>query len=208
MTPAGGPTTSGSIASGVQKACVGTIARRSARCVASPGSPWQSAWIESFNGRLRDELLNGQRFDSLLEAKVLLEDWRIDYNINRPHSAHGWLTPVEFVEAWLHRQQLTLASRVDQQSGSLNRRQFLGAFALVSPATWPLGHLCTSPRSFADPSQSVVRNLAHCRRPRGSLEGHRISRTASPLRQHSHSSGGEREGRAGAPGSYFSDHDA
>jgi putative transposase len=38
------------------------------------------------------------------------EDWRIDYNINRPHSAHGWLTPVvEFVEAWLNQQQLTLA---------------------------------------------------------------------------------------------------
>jgi len=74
-----------------------------------PGSPWQNAWIESFNGRLRDELLNGQRFDSLLEAKVFTEDWRIDYNINRPHSAHGWLTPVEFVEAWLNQQQLTLA---------------------------------------------------------------------------------------------------
>ena len=74
-----------------------------------PGSPWQNGWIESFNGRLRDEYLNGQRFDSLREAQVLLEDWRIDYNMNRPHSAHGWLTPVEFVEAWLHRQQLTLA---------------------------------------------------------------------------------------------------
>jgi putative transposase len=73
-----------------------------------PGSPWQNAWIESFNGRLRDEFLNGQQFDSLLEAKVLLADWRIDYNINRPHSAHGWLTPVEFVEVWLSKQQLTL----------------------------------------------------------------------------------------------------
>ena len=51
-----------------------------------PGSPWQNAWIESFNGRLRDELLNAWRFDSLLEAKVLIEDWRIDYNMNRPHS--------------------------------------------------------------------------------------------------------------------------
>ncbi|MCE5359425.1 MAG: transposase, partial [Acidithiobacillus sp.] len=60
---------------------------------------WQNAWIESFNARLQDEYLNGQLFDSLLEAKVLLEDWRIDYNTNRPHSAHGWLTPVEFVEA-------------------------------------------------------------------------------------------------------------
>jgi putative transposase len=74
-----------------------------------PGSPWQNAWIESFNGRLRDEFLNGQQFDSLLEAQVLTEDWRIDYNMNRPHSAHGWLTPVEFVEAWLNKQQLQLA---------------------------------------------------------------------------------------------------
>ncbi len=74
-----------------------------------PGSPWQNAWIESFNGRLHDEYLNGQLFETLLEARILLEDWRIDYNINRPHSAHGWLTPVEFVETWLNQQQLTLA---------------------------------------------------------------------------------------------------
>ena len=58
-----------------------------------PGSPWQNAWIESFNGRLRDELLNGWHFDNLLEAQVLIEDWRIDYNTHRPHSAHGDLTP-------------------------------------------------------------------------------------------------------------------
>jgi Integrase core domain len=44
------------------------------------------------HGRLRDELLNGWRFDSLLEAEVLIEDWRIDYNNNRPHTAHGNLT--------------------------------------------------------------------------------------------------------------------
>ena len=70
-----------------------------------PGSPWQNAWIESFNGRLRDELLNGWRFDSLLEAKVLIEDWRIDYNMNRPHAAHGDLTPSEFAQAWINRHQ-------------------------------------------------------------------------------------------------------
>jgi len=74
-----------------------------------PGSPWQNAWVESFNGRMRDEFLNGQQFASLLEAKVLTEDWRIDYNLKRPHSAHGWLTPVDFVEQWLNRQQLQLA---------------------------------------------------------------------------------------------------
>jgi len=67
------------------------------------GSPWQNAWIESFNGPMYDEHRNGQIFDSLLEAQVFTEDWRIDNN-NRPHSAHGGLTPVEFVEAWLHRQ--------------------------------------------------------------------------------------------------------
>ena len=48
-----------------------------------PGSPWQNAWIESFNGRMRDEHLNGQQFDTLLEAQVLTEDWRIDYNMQQ-----------------------------------------------------------------------------------------------------------------------------
>ena len=65
-----------------------------------PASPWQNAWIESFNGRLRDELLNGRHWDSLLEARVIIEDWRIDYNTNRPHSAHGELTPTEFTLQW------------------------------------------------------------------------------------------------------------
>jgi putative transposase len=65
-----------------------------------PGSPWQNAWIESFNGRLRDELLNGRQFDSLLEARVIIEDWRVDYNEHRPHSAHRGLTPSEFAKAW------------------------------------------------------------------------------------------------------------
>jgi putative transposase len=74
-----------------------------------PGSPWQNAWIESFNGRLRDEFLNGWQFDSLLEAQILIEDWRIDYNMNRPHSAHGELTPTEFAHAWTTRNQPALA---------------------------------------------------------------------------------------------------
>jgi putative transposase len=74
-----------------------------------PGSPWQNAWIESFNGRLRDELLNSWQFDSLLEAQVLIEDWRIDYNMHRPHSAHGDLTPSEFAQAWTTRHQPALA---------------------------------------------------------------------------------------------------
>ena len=61
-----------------------------------PGSPWQNAWVESFNGRFRDELLNLWQFDSLLEARVIIEDWRNDYNQNRPHSALGQQTPAAF----------------------------------------------------------------------------------------------------------------
>ena len=58
-----------------------------------PGSPWENGYIESFNGKLRDELLNGELFDTMLEAKVLIEDWRKEYNQVRPHSSLGYLPP-------------------------------------------------------------------------------------------------------------------
>jgi putative transposase len=57
-----------------------------------PGSPWQNPYAESFGGRLRDELLAGEAFSALLEARVLVEDWRIEYNTVRPHSALGYRT--------------------------------------------------------------------------------------------------------------------
>jgi putative transposase len=65
-----------------------------------PGSPWENPWVESFNGRSRDELLNVEEFASLLEAKVLVEDWRIEYNTYRPHSSLAGMTPVEFKKKW------------------------------------------------------------------------------------------------------------
>jgi putative transposase len=58
-----------------------------------PGKPVQNAFIESFNGRLRDEFLNETTFTSLAQAKAVLEEWRRDYNTVRPHSSIGWLTP-------------------------------------------------------------------------------------------------------------------
>ena len=61
-----------------------------------PGSPWQNPYVESFNGRIRDELLNIEEFGSITEAKVIIEDWRIQYNTYRPHSAHGGLTPSQY----------------------------------------------------------------------------------------------------------------
>ncbi len=63
-----------------------------------PGRPVENAFIESFNGRLRDELLNGELFMGLLDARQKLEAWRRDYNENRPHSSIGDLTPVEFAQ--------------------------------------------------------------------------------------------------------------
>jgi len=62
----------------------------------APGSPWQNAYSESFNSRFRDEFLNVELFTSLLEAKVLGEEHRYQYNHQRPHSSLGDLTPAEF----------------------------------------------------------------------------------------------------------------
>lgn len=58
-----------------------------------PGSPWENGYVESFNGKLRDELLNGEIFYSAKEAKVLIEQWRRHYNTKRPHSALGYRPP-------------------------------------------------------------------------------------------------------------------
>ena len=58
-----------------------------------PGSPWENGYVESFNGKLRDELLNREVFDTLLEAKVLIERWRQSYNTVRPHSSLGYQPP-------------------------------------------------------------------------------------------------------------------
>jgi putative transposase len=62
----------------------------------APGKPTQNAFIESFNGRLRDELLNETLFGSLAQARLVLEQWRRDYNTERPHSALGNLTPIAY----------------------------------------------------------------------------------------------------------------
>ncbi len=58
-----------------------------------PGSPWENGYVESFNGKLRDELLDGEIFYTLKEAKVLIERWRQQYNRLRPHSSLGYRPP-------------------------------------------------------------------------------------------------------------------
>ncbi len=58
-----------------------------------PGSPWENGYLESFNGKLRDEFLNVETFDTLLEAQVLVERWPREYNTVRPHSALNYRPP-------------------------------------------------------------------------------------------------------------------
>jgi len=65
-----------------------------------PGAPWQNAYVESFNGHLRRELLDLESFNTLYEAKVLLEDWRLEYNNYRPHQSLGYQTPAAFTRTW------------------------------------------------------------------------------------------------------------
>ena len=80
----------------------------------APGKPMQNGFIESFNGRLRDELLNETLFSSLVQAKAALAHWRTDYNTSRPHSQIGWRTPAEFAATFPPRRALALR----QMSGS------------------------------------------------------------------------------------------
>jgi len=65
-----------------------------------PGAPWQNPFVESFHSRVRDELLDLELFCGLPEARVLIEDWREDYNQRRPHSALGRKPPAAFAAAW------------------------------------------------------------------------------------------------------------
>ena len=75
-----------------------------------PGSPWENPFVESFNSRVRDELLAVESFSCLTEAKVMVDDFRTDYNANRPHRAHKMMTPTAFATGWKTAHQAALAS--------------------------------------------------------------------------------------------------
>lgn len=69
--------------------CVGTL-------YIEPGCPWENGYVESFHGRFRDDFLDRELFYSVKEAKVLVENWRLEYNHHRPHSSLGYKTPARF----------------------------------------------------------------------------------------------------------------
>ena len=77
----------------------------------APASPWQNAFGESFNDKLRTECLNLELFETLAEAKVVLESWRRQYNQARPHSSLGYLTPAEYRARWAKELSLSPAPR-------------------------------------------------------------------------------------------------
>ncbi len=78
---------------------------RSEAALHRPGKPQQNGFIESFNGRFRDECLNEHWFLSLTDARRIVEEWRRDYNQNRPHSSLGNLTPMEHLAAYIKRSE-------------------------------------------------------------------------------------------------------
>jgi putative transposase len=73
------------------QAWIGAVGAKTAYI--APGSPWENGYIESFNARLRDELLDGEIFSSLREAQIIIESWRRHYNTVRPHASLGYLPP-------------------------------------------------------------------------------------------------------------------
>jgi putative transposase len=69
----------------------------------APGSPWQNGFVESFNGKLRDECLNREWFRDAREARIIIERWRHFYNHQRPHSSIGYRTPAKARQDWINK---------------------------------------------------------------------------------------------------------
>ncbi len=99
-------------------------------------SPWENAYVESFNGKLRDELLNGELFLSLAEARYVLDEWRLDYNHRRPHSSLDWQTPAAF------------AASLEEP--------LAGAFPAASPGGSPVGAAPLPPTHQADQHTPIL----------------------------------------------------
>jgi transposase InsO family protein len=113
----------------LDRAAVGTLYIQKA-------SPWENAYVESFNGKLRDELLNRELFLGLAEARYVLDQWRLDYNHRRPHSSLNWLTPAAF------------ATTLTDQSA--------GVFPAASHADPPVGAAPLPPAQHANQYQPIL----------------------------------------------------
>ena len=72
-------------------------------CIIPPGEPWRNGYVESFNSRVRDECLNINVFWSLAQARVVISDWKREYNWDRPHSALNYQAPARYAANCIHR---------------------------------------------------------------------------------------------------------
>ena len=79
----------------------------------APGSPWENGYIESFNGRLRDELLDRELFLSINELRYVVDRWRMDYNHYRPHSSLGYMAPAAFAATCQSSDSATLHRKIE-----------------------------------------------------------------------------------------------
>ena len=120
-----------------------------------PGSPWQNPYVESFGGRVRDELLAVELFSCLTEAQVLIEDWRIDYNHHRPHSALQMMTPAAFAAGLRQPGRAPTATAAGEQSEQ--RCLLLTAGGAPQPAVFP-----TSQRQ--SPAEDITSTSPHINR--------------------------------------------
>jgi putative transposase len=112
-----------------------------------PGSPWQNPYVESFGGRVRDELLAVELFSCLTEAQVLIEDWRIDYNHRRPHSALQMMTPAAFAAGL--RRPLPPPTATTSGEGGEQRCLLLTAGGAPQPAA-------SGPREGKHPAEEIT----------------------------------------------------
>ena len=81
----------------------------------APGSPWENGYIESFNGRLRDELLNRELFLNINELRYVVDRWRMDYNHYRPHSSLGYMAPAAFAMTFQSSDSATLHRKIETE---------------------------------------------------------------------------------------------
>ena len=89
--------------------CIAAVGAKTA--FIEPGSPWENGYCESFNSKLRDELLNGELFYGLAEAKIVIESWRLHYNTQRPHSSLGYRPPAPLATLWPAAPPSTVAAK-------------------------------------------------------------------------------------------------
>jgi putative transposase len=120
-----------------------------------PGSPWQNPYVESFGGRVRDELLAVELFSCLEEARVLIEDWRQDYNHHRPHSALGMMTPTTFAANL--RQPLLRPTATAAGEGGEQRIPLPVAHDAPEPARFPTPQRQLPAEEITSPSPNTNR---------------------------------------------------